>query len=254
MKKNILAAAAMLAASALPAGAQADDLKVIVGAGMTAPIGIIAADFTRQTGTHVLLVSDTTGGVTKRLERGEKADLVLVTTAAMAGLARKNLVTGAHDDIARVMVGIAVRKGAPAPDISSPAAVRKSLLAAKSLAYVDPAAGGITGPFFAGLCRRMGIARQVAAKAVLEKNGGAVADAVARGKAALGITLVSELLPHRGVSVVGPLPDPIQIDAVYTASLTRNAAHPAAAKQLLARMRAAAGRKVIRQAGLGIPQ
>ena len=220
-----------------PASARADDLKVITGAGMTAPVIAIAAAFEKKTGTHVTVVSDATGGVQKRLESGEKADLVLVTTAVMATLAKENLVVGEHSDVARVMVGIAVRKGAPEPDISSSDAVKQALLAAKSISYVDPAAGGITGPFFAGLCERLGIAREIAAKAVLKKTGGEVAAAVASGEAELGVTLVSELLPDKGVTLAGPLPTEIQIDTVYTAALAKDAANAAAAKKLLAQMR-----------------
>jgi molybdate transport system substrate-binding protein len=176
--------------------------------------------------------------------------LVLVTTPVMETLAKENLVAGEHSDIARVMVGIAVKKAAAEPDISSAEAVRRSLLAAKSVAYVDPAAGGVTGPFFADLCRRLGIADQIAAKAVLKKTGGEVAAAVAAGEAELGVTLVSELLPEPGVTVAGPLPGEIQIDMVYTAALARDAANAGAAQKFLARMRAAAGQIAIREAGL----
>ena len=253
MRKSILAAAAIAAAGGVlgPALAAPDgDLKVITGAGMTAPVNVIAADFGAKTGSHVIVIGDTTGGVQKRLESGEQADLVLVTTAVMDKLTKESLVVADHSDIARVMVGIGVRKGAPEPDISSAAAVKSALLAAKSISYVDPAAGGVTGPFFAALCQRLGIASEVAAKTVLKKTGGEVAAAVASGEAELGVTLVSELLPDKDVTVAGPLPTEIQIDMIYTAALATNAAHADAARKLLAQMRSPAGQIAIRQAGL----
>jgi molybdate transport system substrate-binding protein len=249
MKKAVLAAAAA-ALAVLSGPGLADDLKVITGAGMTEPVRAMAEAFGKQTGTHVIVVSDTTGGVQKRLEGGEKADLVLVTTKVMDVLAKESLVAGEHSDIARVMVGVAVKKGAAEPDISSADAVKQSLLAAKSVAYVDPAVGGITGPFFAALCQKLGIADQVAAKAVLRKTGGEVAAAVANGDAELGVTLVSELLPNKGISLAGPLPTEIQIDTVYTVAFGKDAANPAAAQKFLARMQSAAGQTVIREAGL----
>ncbi len=249
MKKLVLAAAALTAAGLL-APALAGDLKVMTGAGLTEPVRAIAAGFGKDTGIAVTVVSDTTGGVQKRLEGGEKADLVLVTTTVMNTLTKENLVEAERTDLARVMVGIAVRRGAAEPDIASPDAVKQALLAAKSVAYVDPAVGGITGPFFVGLCQRLGIAEQIAAKAVLKKTGGEVAAAVASGEAALGVTLVSEMLPNTGVSVAGPLPREIQIDTIYTAALARGAANPGAARKFLGALRESRGQISIRESGL----
>jgi molybdate transport system substrate-binding protein len=110
--------------------------------------------------------------------------------------------------------------------------------------------GGITGPFFVGLTQRMGIADQVAAKAVLRRTGGEVAAAVAAGDAELGVTLVSELLPNNGVSVAGPLPREIQIDTVYTVALGSGAANPAGAQKFLAELRGSGGQAAIRESGL----
>ena len=256
LKKRASAAAITLIAALLGGcPAFADGLKVITGAGMAAPLRAIAADFAKRSGFQVTVVSDTTGGVQKRLESGEKADLILVTSAVMDNLAKENLVAGPRADIARVMAGVAVKRGAPEPDISSSEAVKKSLLAAKSISYVDPAAGGITGPYFVALCRRLGILGQVAAKAVLKKTGGEVAAAVANGESELGVTLVSEMLSNPGISVAGPLPQEIQIDSVYVASLAKDVANPEAAKKLLAQLRSVGGQTSIRTAGLiGIAQ
>ncbi len=251
MKKIALATAAAIAAGVmLAAPALAGDLKILTGAGMTAPVRELAAAFQKQTGIHVTVVSDTTGGVQKRLEGGETADLVLATSPVMESLARARLVAPERTDIARVMAGVAVKKGAAEPNVSTAEAVKSALLAAKSVAYVDPSVGGIAGPYFAGLLQKMDIAPQVAAKAVLKKTGGEVAAAVASGEAELGVTLVSELLPNPGVTVAGPMPPDIQINTVYVAALGGGAANPVAAQKFLTELRGSNGQLAIRQSGL----
>ncbi len=251
MKKcTLVTAVAVAAGLGMSAPALAQHLKVMTGAGMTASVRQVAAAFQKQTGTKVVVVSDTTGGVQKRLEGGEKADLVLATSAAMETLVREKLVAPERTDIAKVMAGLAVKKGAVEPDISTTPAVRQTLLTAKSVAYVDPAAGGIAGPYFLGLLRQMGITDQVNAKAVLRKTGGDVAAAVAVGEAEIGVTLASELLPNPGVMLVGALPSDIQMDTVYTAALGSSAANPAAAEKFLAELRGPGGQIAIRESGL----
>jgi molybdate transport system substrate-binding protein len=127
---------------------------------------------------------------------------------------------------------VAVKEGAPAPDISTVEAFKQALLAAKSVAYIDPKAGGSSGIYFDGLIDRLGIGAEVRAKARL-KAGGYVADLVASGEAELAVHQISEILPVKGVRLVGPLPAPVQNATVYSAGLSAAAKDPAAAKALL---------------------
>jgi molybdate transport system substrate-binding protein len=127
--------------------------------------------------------------------------------------------------------------------------VKAALLAAKTIAYVDPASGGITGVFFLQQADRLGVGQQVRAKAVLKPNGTGVAQAVASGEAQYGVTLISEMLPNKGVTV-WPLPDDIQMTTIYTAAIATNAENALDASALLNDLRGPKGRDANLKAGL----
>jgi molybdate transport system substrate-binding protein len=229
--------------------ASAKDLNILTGAGMSMPVKAMAADFGARTGDHVTVVSDTAGGVQKRLEQGEKFDLVIGTQAVMDALTKEGKVAGAHADLAQMVAGVGAKKGTPRPAIADGAAVKATLLAAKNISYVDPAMGGITGVFFLQQADKLGIGREVRAKAVLEPNGSGVAEAVAGGKAQYGVTLISEMLPNKDVTV-WPLPDDLQMTTIYAAALSTNAENAMDAHALLDDLRGPAGRDASLKAGL----
>ena len=139
---------------------------------------------------------------------------------------------GSRTDLAKTGVGVMVKAGAPVPDISTVDAFRRALLAAKSVAFIDPKAGGSSGIYVEGLLARLGIADQINAKAVLV-HGGAVADYVAKGEAEIGIHQISEILPVAGVTLVGPLPAEIQNFTVYSAGVGAAAKDNAAARAFI---------------------
>src|ERR1700677_1648692 len=174
--------------------ASAKDLNILTGAGMSMPVKALASAFGVRTGDHVTVVSDTAGGVQKRMEQGEKFDLVIGTQAVMDALSKDGKVAPSHTDLAQMVAGIGTRKGAPKPAIADGAAVKATLLAARNISYVDPAMGGITGVFFLQQADKLGIGSEVRAKAVLKPNGSGVAEAVATGDAQYGVTLISEML------------------------------------------------------------
>ena len=127
--------------------------------------------------------------------------------------------------------------------------MKATLLEAKSIAYVDPASGGITGVFFLQQADKMGIGREVRAKAVLKPNGTGVAEAVASGEAQYGVTLISEMLPNKGVTV-WPLPDELQMTTIYTAAIATHAENAMDAEALLTDLRGPKGREASLTAGL----
>jgi molybdate transport system substrate-binding protein len=229
--------------------ADAKELKVLTGAGMSMPVRALAADFGRRTGVQVSVVGDTAGGVQKRMEAGEKFDLVIGTTTVLDNLTRAKKVSVQHADLAQMVAGISARKGAPAPAIADSGQVKATLLAAKSIAYVDPASGGITGVFFLQQADKLGAGQQVRAKAVLKPNGTGVAEAVASGEAQYGVTLISEMLPNTGVTV-WPLPDELQMSTIYTAAVATNAENAMDAEALLNDLRGQKGRDASLKAGL----
>jgi molybdate transport system substrate-binding protein len=229
--------------------ASAKDLNILTGAGMSMPVKALAADFGARTGTHVTVVSDTAGGVQKRMEQGEKFDLVIGTQAVMDTLTKEGKVASAHADLAQMVAGISAKKGAVKPAIADGSAVKATLLAARNVSYVDPAMGGITGVFFLQQADKLGIGGDVRAKAVLEPNGTGVAAAVADGRAQYGVTLISEMLPNKGVTV-WPLPDDLQMTTIYAAALSTNAENAMDAGVLLNDLRGPKGHDASLNAGL----
>ena len=155
----------------------------------------LVPEFEKQTGHKVTVENDTVGALTKRIEGGEAFDVAVLTPGAVNGLTGKGkLVAGTRSNLARVGIGVMVKAGAPQPDISSVEAFKRALLAAKSVAYIDPASGGSSGIYVAGLLDKLGIADQVKPKAKLKK-GGYVADLIVSGEAELGIHQISEIVP-----------------------------------------------------------
>src|SRR5205823_13766751 len=168
----------------------------------------------------------------------------------IAALSSKGkFVSGSRVNLARVAVGVVVKDGTPKPDIGSVVAFKQALLAAKSVAYIDPAAGGSSGIYVAGLLDKLGIAAEVKPKAKLIP-GGAVAEHVARGEAELGIHQISEILPVKGVTLVGPLPADIQNYTTYAAGLGANAKDGEAAKALIKTLTGPAAAEVLKSKGM----
>jgi molybdate transport system substrate-binding protein len=253
MRIMVLSLAVMLVAAAAPRGAGAAEIKVLTaGAFKQVLLGLLPA-FEQQSGHKIVVDNDTVGALSKRIEGGEVFDVAILTPAAVDDLTRKGkFVGGSRKNLARVGIGVVVKEGAPKPDISSVEAFKKALLAAKSVAYIDPAAGGSSGIYVAGLLDKLGIAGEIKPKAKLIP-GGAVAEHIARGEAELGVHQISEILPVKGATLVGPLPAEIQNYTVYAAGLGTNAKESAAAKALLDALSGPASAEVLKSKGMEPP-
>ena len=250
MRVMLLSLATMLLAAGAPRGAASAEIKVLTAGAFKQVLLALLPAFEQQTGHKVSVDNDTVGALTKRIDGGETFDLAVLTPAAVDDLARKGkFVAGSRKNLARVGVGVVVKEGAPKPDIGSVDAFKKALLAAKSVAYIDPAAGGSSGIYVAGLLDKLGIAGEVKPKAKLIP-GGAVAQHIANGEAELGIHQISEILPVKGATLVGPLPAEIQNYTVYAAGLGANAMVSAAAKMLLDALSGPAGAEVLKSKGM----
>ena len=195
----------------------------------------LVAQYEKESGNKVDVTYQTVGQHLALIRDGkEEFDVAVLTPEGIDGLAKEGkVVPGTRADLAKVGVGVVVKAGAPMPDISTDDAFKRALLAAKSVAYIDPKAGGSSGIYVDGLFKRLGIADEVNAKAVLVQ-GGAVADHVADGEAEIGVHQISEILPVAGVTFVGPLPADIQNFTVYSAGLGSAAKDAAAAKDFVA--------------------
>lgn len=198
-----------------------------------------AGSLARATGEEVAFTFGTIGQVRQRLARGETADVVIGTAPAIAELAQAGvLLAGSRADLGRTFTGVCVRDGAPIPDISTPETFRQAMLAARSLAYTDPQAGGTSGIFLVGLFARLGIAGAMRAKALPCINGDEVVDKVLAGDAELGSTFLSEIVPVKGVRAVGALPPPIENVTAYAAGVMAGSANAAAAARFIAMLAA----------------
>lgn len=174
--------------------------------------------------------------------------MVVLTPAGIDELAKAGKVsTGV--DLARVGIGVMVKAGAPRPDISTVDALKRTLLAAKSVAYIDPASGGSSGIYLARLWERLGIADALKPKAKL-KQGGAVADLIVSGDAEIGFQQASEIIASPGVTLIGQLPEEIQNYTVYSGAIGTAAHSPSAAAAFIAWLRRPAMAPILQAKGL----
>ena len=175
------------------------------------------------------------GGLARRLNGGEGADLIVVDSKVLDELIKQGKVAPGRTDVARTGIGIAVRKGAPKPDVSSPEALRRALLAAKSIAHTAPAGGGVTAAHVMGVFAKLGIAAEVAPKVKLAAGGpnGRVSVLVSSGEAEIGLQQVSELMSNPEVEVIGMLPAELQQMTTYSAGTTTDTREAEAAKALI---------------------
>jgi molybdate transport system substrate-binding protein len=216
---------------AVSSAATAADITVVSGGAFKQVLNALIAQYEKETGNKVAATYQTVGQHVALIRDGkDQFDVAILTPEAIDGLAQDGkVVPGTRAELAKVGVGVVVKAGAPLPDIGTDDAFKRALLAAKSVAYIDPKAGGSSGIYVDKLLERLGIADQVRAKAVLVQ-GGAVADKVADGEAEIGVHQISEILPVAGVTLVGPLPADIQNFTVYAAGVGSAAKDVAAAK------------------------
>ena len=230
--------------------ARAAEVKVLTAGAMKAVIQLLLPEFEKQSGHTVVLDNDTAGGLAKRIAGGETFDVAVITPGVIGELVKNGTVIAeSRIDVAKVGIGVGVKEGAPVPDISTVEAFKAALLAAKSVAYIDPKAGGSSGIYFDKLIERLGIADVVRAKAKL-KQGGYVADLVANGEAELAVHQISEIVPVKGVKLVGPLPADIQNLTVYTAGLSAKARNRIAAMAFIDAISGSAAAAVLKAKGM----
>ncbi len=234
--------------------APAAAIKVVSGGAFKQALNALAAQYRTQSG-NTLDIAYRTVGQHLALIRADKEDfdVAILTPAAIESLAKEGkVVPGSRADLAKTGIGVAVKAGAPLPDIATVDAFKTALVAAKSVAFIDPKAGGSSGIYVEGLLARLGIAEEINAKAVLV-HGGAVADRVASGEAEIGIHQISEILPVKGATLVGPLPAAIQNFTVYAAGVGATAKDGAAARALIGFLSGPQALPVIRAKGMEAP-
>ena len=232
--------------------ADAAEIHVLATTAMKAALDALAPRFAAATAHMARIDYGPSGALAKRVADGEAGDLVILAGGIDDLIRQGRVAPASRTDVARTRIGVAVRKGAAKPDISSPDAFRRALLAARSVAFAGPASGGASGVYLVGMLDRLGIAAEVNAKARFARGGpdGMVSALVATGEAEIGLQQISEIMSVDGVDLVGPLPDGLQTVTVYAAGILVKAEQPDAAATLVEFLRTPAAAAVFRAKGL----
>src|ERR1700761_1602025 len=248
--------AAVLATKA----ASAADVRVMISSGFYGVYSALGPAFERASGHHLVTtrgpsMGDSPEAIPARLARGESADVVILDGGAADELGKRGLVRAdSKVELARSLIGMVVREGAEKPDISNVAALRNTLLAAKSIAYSDSGSGTYLSTT---LFQKLGVADQIAAKSRKVRgppSGEPVAAVVARGEAEIGFQQMAELIHVPGIALVGALPNEVQPMFSFAGVLTKTTHEADAARALLRFLSSAEAAPVVTKAGLTPPQ
>src|SRR4030088_1789218 len=242
-----------LAGALLLAGAAgAAEVQVMISGGLTAAYNVLVPQFERLTGNKVLTaygpsMGTTVNAIPVRLERGEPADVLIMVGYALGDLVTQGkVIADSRVDLVKSPIGIAVKSGAPKPDISSADAVKRALLAAKSIAYSDSASGVYVST---EMFEKLGVAEAMKDKA-RKIPATPVGEIVAHGDAEIGLQQISELKPVEGIDIVGPLPDDLQKITVFSAGIATVSREPDAGKALIKFLASPAARDTLVKSGL----
>jgi molybdate transport system substrate-binding protein len=209
------------------------EVTVLTSVALTSALDELAQQYERTTGNKVKIGYGLIADIKKRIIAGETADVIILSRPAIDELQKLDkFAPGSIANVAGTPVAVAARAGAPKPDISSVDALKRSLLAAKSIVYSDPAKGGASGVYFAHVVDQLGIADQLKSKTILVP-GAQAAEVVARGEAEIGVGQASEIVPVAGAQLVGPLPGEFASTTAFTAGIGASTKVPEAAKSLI---------------------
>lgn len=245
MKGSLAVAAACVLG--LSAVADAAELKVIAGGSMTAPLNQLSPEFEKATGHRLSIHFDSTPNIIARINSGAAFDAVVAPVDVFKdAAARARFAPGPTVDVARVGYGVIVRAGAPKPDVSTPDAFRRTMLAASSVAFLPSSAAGT---YITKVFERLGIAEEMKAKIKVQASPGEIPQAVAKGEADVGV-FVANVLIAPGVELAGPFPGDLQQELVFTSAVAADTKEADAAKALIDYLRAPAASAVIKAAGM----
>jgi len=235
---RFLSVTGLLVLCAALSTAQADEVRVLAAGAAKAALERIAPEFSRQSGHSLRATFDTVGVQRDRVLNaapGTVADVVILSTAAVTQLrSAGRLQSDAAQDIGAVAISLAVPQGAAVPDISSPEALKQTLLAAPSIAYADPARGATAGSHFAKVLDALNLRQTLQPRLTVLPFGVDVIKDVSRGNYALGVSQSSEILQHPGITLVGALPAPFALTTRYAAALASDQAAGRLLMQFLA--------------------
>ena len=246
---RILGAAVLLAAS-LPVAAV--EVKVMSAGAVKTAFSEAVSAWEAVTGHRVVATFAPAGELRKKVGAGEVADILIVPREGLPDV-ESALAPGARYDLGTVAMGVAVRAGAARPDISTPEALKATLLATKSVTYMDPTRGTSGKHFDESVLPQLGIRDEVRAKTAFGE-GGFIAEKVARGEVEMAFHQLTEMLPVQGITIVGPLPPELQKETTYSAVVMKGSKNPEAARELIAHLASPEGRQVFLARGFTAPR
>ncbi|MGA2991816.1 MAG: substrate-binding domain-containing protein [Candidatus Korobacteraceae bacterium] len=239
----------------VPSMAGAAELKVFCTHALTPALEQLKADFESKTGNKLVIIDSTSIAAAKRIQAGEAGDVAILTDSVNKDLVKQGkLDPKSVKDIAVTGISVAVKAGAPKPDISTVEAFKKTLLAAKSIAYSDPAAGGYSGIVAARGIQRLGLTDQLKSKTTMVGGGGAVGPLAADGRVELAIQMESELKATKGVDIVGPLPGDLQDLTLFSAAVMTGSKNAAGAEKLIKLFKSKKAIPVLKATGMQMPK
>jgi molybdate transport system substrate-binding protein len=245
--KSIITTLSGLLAMSLATSLQAAELKVIAGGSMTALLNQLGPPFEQATGHKLLIHFDSTPNIITRINSGTPFDVVVVPVDVFKdATAKAHFAAGPTVDVARVGYGVAIRAGAPTPDLSTPDAMKKTLLAAQSIAFVPASAAGA---YVTKVFERLGINEEMKAKTKVQPGPPQIAPAVAKGEAELGVFLTNVLIAP-GVELAGSFPAELQQELVFTSAIATDAKEAAAAKAFIDYLKSPAVAATIKAGGM----
>ncbi|MBI3490994.1 MAG: molybdate ABC transporter substrate-binding protein [Acidobacteria bacterium] len=234
----------------LSPSAYADEISLVAPGGIRAAIVKLIPDFELKTGHKVKATFGSGGGTKQQVVRGAPFDVPIVQPPLAEVLASGHVVASSETPLATVAVGVAVRRGDPKPDISTPDAVKRMLLAAKFISYPDASSGAAAGVSFNETLKTLGIAEQMKPKIKIAQGGAGAMALLAQGEIDIGLTFISEIITEPGVEVVGPLPREISTPTALVGFLSAQAKAPAAARALLQYLSSPEAAAIYRASGM----
>jgi molybdate transport system substrate-binding protein len=252
--KIAIAAFALMAAMRAGGTVDAAEIRVLSSGSMKAAMSQLLPDFERSSGNTATIEYGPAGAIVGRVQKDDAADVVIVSRSQLQKLEGSGkVVQGSPVNIAGIALGVAVRKGAPKPDIGNVEAFKRALLSARSIGYRDPVTGSTSGIYTASLLERLGIAQDLKPKLHLDSSEGNVPEnvflGVATGDIEMQIGQITEIVISPGVDLAGPLPSEIQSTTVMAAGIVATSKAPDAAKALISFISSPSAAAVLKASG-----
>jgi molybdate transport system substrate-binding protein len=231
--------------------ADAAEIKVLSALGFRDVLKDLGPKFERATGHKLAITEANMSAVVKLVQGGGTADLVIIPKQGIDDFVKDGKVAAGNVTVVALsLMGVAVRKGFPKPDISSPESLQRTLLAAKTIVYSDASKGSVDGTHFTKVLDRLGIASEIKSKTLLSSPPRTAGDFVANGEAEIGVQQIQNLISIAGIEIVGPLPGDLQYTLVFAAAIMAGAKNAESAKALVDFLRTPEAATVIKAKGM----